>query len=153
MFLDLDDVKQAVQLNPATLQRPNCLPPIVASGKQSRPASPSSEDAARLVPCNQDHDDKCAGEGNISVSEKSGREETVVIDTNISSSTRRLNSVSDPHKGKSAPLGQNPLQLSRRVPLKKPTSAINTQNQDTSIERLIREVTNEKLWKQSGTNY
>ncbi|CAM8889725.1 unnamed protein product [Rhodiola kirilowii] len=150
MFLDLEDVKQAVQLNPATPRRPNCQPLIGVSGKISRPASPASENAGQPVLHNQEYDDVCVAESTSSESHGFGGEGKGDIDTGISSSTRGLRSAISSHKAKAPPLRHNPWLLSKVFPPKKPTTAITLQYQDTSIERLIREVTSWKLWHQSA---
>uniref|UniRef100_A0A7N0ZSZ6 Uncharacterized protein n=1 Tax=Kalanchoe fedtschenkoi TaxID=63787 RepID=A0A7N0ZSZ6_KALFE len=150
MFLDLEDVKHVSQLNSSTPRILHCQPPNAGvSGKQSRPASPANEDTTPHVLSNQDDDDTCAVESTTTESDEFGGDVKGDLDSGISANAKRLNNVNDSQKGRVPPLRHNSWQNSKRVPPKKPTPPENLQYQDTSIERLIREVTNDKLWRHS----
>ncbi|KAK1406766.1 hypothetical protein QVD17_38374 [Tagetes erecta] len=173
MFLNLEDVKQAGPVNTSTPRKPNFLPPTSHIMRESRPVLDSSEGSGEKVV------DQANTEGNIYVESKSECSESdmdsgpvtrskktgsgmnhFVEDTIFSDHKQSvLKQSTDSRQMKSSlvsikrpPLaGQNQIDSKtgvKKLPSRKPTT-VSTLYQDSSVERLLREVTNEKLWQHS----
>ncbi|KAM7516799.1 hypothetical protein LguiA_006382 [Lonicera macranthoides] len=173
MFLNLEDVKQAGPIKTSTPRRPPAATranvretnPIFAPAERTgeKQVQPASKDVKQV--------DLSINEGNSYVESNDPKSEyNGEMNSGLLARPRRLNSASDlaaeaqpPSVPKQSSWKQlNNTQVSSRKPavgqnfmepkvgLKKVPSkkqaAVSTQFQDTSVERLLREVTNENFW-------
>ncbi|PWA95861.1 helicase MAGATAMA 3 [Artemisia annua] len=175
MFLNLSDVKQAGAAKIPTPRRPNFLPPTTTRiPKDSQPFLDSGEtmkDAKQVDESNDEGNDNVESsdiksEWNNSDTDSGvtrfkrinnganhAAEDKVTTDYRQTSLKQAVDSRE--MKNGYAPIqrppvsGQNNIDFKavfKKLPSKKPTT-VSTQYQDTSIERLLREVTNDKFWQ------
>ncbi|KAL8225543.1 hypothetical protein R6Q57_018100 [Mikania cordata] len=168
MFLNLEDVKQAGTTKTFTPKRQNFPPPVtfrVVKDKQIQ--QPIAKDAKQIDnPCiesssyadSSDIKSECNnGDMNLGILGRPKRsisgndlvtEDKVVVNhrQSLLKQTKNAQIVGR----KSGLISQNSIDMKagggKKLPSKKP-STVSTQYQDTSVERLIREVTNEKFWQ------
>ncbi|KAI3760810.1 hypothetical protein L1987_51209 [Smallanthus sonchifolius] len=168
MFLNLEDVKQAGAIKNSTPRRQNFPPPVtsrIVKDKQIPP--PITKDAKQVdQSCiesssyvdSSDIKSECSnGDMNSGIL---GRRKRSISGNDLAAEDKAVSnhrqSVLKQTKNaqmvgrKSGLVGQNSVDnkaaAGKKLPSKKP-STVSTQYQDTSVERLIREVTNEKFWQ------
>ncbi|KAI7754256.1 hypothetical protein M8C21_018015, partial [Ambrosia artemisiifolia] len=168
MFLNLEDVKQVGTTKTSTPRRQNFPPPVtsrIVKDKQIQP--PITKDAKQVDPscvesssyadssdikseCNNgDMNSGILGRPKKSVS---GNDLAAEDKANINPRHSVLKQAKNAQTAgrKSGLVSQNSIDNKaaggKKLPSKKP-STVSTQYQDTSVERLIREVTNEKFWQ------
>lgn len=177
MFLNLEDVKQAGPVKIATPRRPNFLPPITTRVvKDSQPVLDSSERNAEKLMKDAKQVDQSCSEGNSNMESSDAKSECNDDNMNSGPVTRskRTNSgsnlavedkpISDHRqsllkqpadsrqmKNPHPPIKKPPVIVDsklgvKKLPSRKPMT-VTSQYQDTSVERLLREVTNDKFWQ------
>lgn len=159
MFLNLEDVKQAGAIKTSTPKRQ--LPPVttrIVKDKQIQP--PLSKDESSSIVESNDVKSECNnGDMNSGIL---GRPKRSISGTDLATEDKLLSnqrqSISKQTKNAQVPgrktllISQNtidPKAGGKKLPSKKPLT-VTTQYQDTSVERLLREVTNDKFWQHPG---
>ncbi|KAI3819831.1 hypothetical protein L1987_13683 [Smallanthus sonchifolius] len=169
MFLNLEDVKQAGAIKTSTPRRQN-FPPTVTSctvkDKQIQP--PTTKDPKQVdQSCNESSSsfaDSCDNKSECNNGDMNsgilGRPKRSISGTDLAAEDKPVinhrQSVLKQTKNAQVPgrktglISQNSIDPkaagSKKLPSKKPLT-VATQYQDTSVERLLREVTNEKFWQ------
>ncbi|XP_076900625.1 putative ATP-dependent helicase C29A10.10c isoform X2 [Bidens hawaiensis] len=169
MFLNLEDVKQAGAIKTSTPRRQNFPPPVtsrIVKDKQIQP--PITKDSKQVdQSCNESSSSYMESCDNKSESNNSdmnlgtlGRPKRSISSTDLAAEDKYVinnrQSVLKQTKNAQVPSRKSGLvsQSSvdskavggKKLPSKKPL-IVATQCQDTSVERLLREVTNEKFWQ------
>lgn len=156
MFLNLEDVKQAGAIKTSTPKRQ--LPPVttrIVKDKQIQP--PLTKDESSSIVESNDVKSECNnGDMNSGIL---GRPKRSISGTDLATEDKLLSnqrqSISKQMKNAQIPgrktllISQNtidPKAGGKKLPSKKPLT-VTTQYQDTSVERLLREVTNDKFWQ------
>ncbi|GKC44526.1 hypothetical protein Tco_1062248, partial [Tanacetum coccineum] len=163
MFLNLSDVKQAVPAKIPIPRRPNFLPPTTTRiPKDSQPLLDSGEtmkDAKQFDESNDEGNDNVessdikseCNNGDID-SRSVTRFKRLKIGANHAAEDTLITVNSRQMKNGYAPIQKPPVSGIdswagfKKLPSKKPAT-VSTQYQDSSIERLLREVTNDKFWQ------
>ncbi|XP_076958992.1 putative helicase MAGATAMA 3 [Bidens hawaiensis] len=154
MFLNLEGVKQAGITKTSTPRRHNFPPPVtsrIVKDKQSQPLITKDSKQADLIESSSHTDandikTECTnGDTNLGVLSRPKR--------SISGNDNEINNNNNNKASrKSGLVSQNSVDNNnktsgvKKLPSKKPPT-VSTQYQDSSVERLIREVTNEKFWQ------
>ncbi|KAI3689280.1 hypothetical protein L2E82_47234 [Cichorium intybus] len=175
MFLNMEDVKQAGPVKILTPKKQNFQPPIITRiVKDSRPLFDSMKEAKQVDQSsnegnnNMESSDNTKSDciesdlnsGHVNRSKRTsngmdigGEDKDKLFQDHRQSSFKQPNDsrqMKNPHIPiKNRPqITQNPAVL-KKLPSRKPTT-VTTQYQDTSVERLLREVTNDKFWQHPG---
>ncbi|XP_076897911.1 uncharacterized protein LOC143551337 [Bidens hawaiensis] len=169
MFLNLEDVKQAGAIKTSTPRRQNFPPPVtsrIVKDKQIQP--PITKDSKQVdQSCNEssssymescDNKSECnnndmnlgiLGRPKRSISSTDLAAEDKHVINNRQSVLKQTKNAQVPSR-KSGLVSQSSVDSKavggKKLPSKKPLT-VATQYQDTSVERLLREVTNEKFWQ------
>lgn len=179
MFLNLEDVKQVGALKSSTPRRQNFPAPVTTrTVKEGRLPLPVSERAGEKQVdssnnegngCleSNDPESECNGEINTVFSRSRRLNSSTALGADTQSTTISRQSSwkqsMDLRPAKNSQIPSRKTSFSnlnvvdtklgaKKLPSKK-QPAINTQYQDTSVERLLREVTNEKFWHHPGINF
>lgn len=175
MFLNLEDVKQAGALKTLMPRRQNFPPPVnsrIVKDKQIQP--PITKDAKQVdQSCNESsssYADSCDNKSECNNGDMNsgilGRPKRSISGTDLAAEDKSVinqrQSVLKQTKNAQSPgkktglISQNSIDPKatggKKLPSKKP-STVPTQYQDTSVERLLREVTNEKFWQHPGLKH
>ncbi|KAK6118930.1 hypothetical protein DH2020_047326 [Rehmannia glutinosa] len=152
MFLNLEDVKQAGALKSSTPRRQIPAPTISRTVKEARPTLPSAERGDKQTqPVVRDtkQGDISNNEGNSFLESNECKSESIGDNKFMEAApdTRQLKNsqFSGRKPAVSSQSLPDPKLATKKLPSKKQTIT-NNQYQDTSVERLLREVTNEKFW-------
>ncbi|KAI7741279.1 hypothetical protein M8C21_021607 [Ambrosia artemisiifolia] len=177
MFLNLEDVKQAGVIKTSAPRRQNFPPPVTSRIVKDKQVQPSITKDSKQVDqsCNEnsgsgsimdscDNKSECNnGDSNsgilgrpkksTSISDLAAEDKPV---TNHRQSVVKQTKNAQVLGRKTGLVSQNSIDSKaaggKKLPSKKP-STVTTQYQDTSVERLLREVTNEKFWQHPGLKH
>ncbi|XP_076932417.1 putative helicase MAGATAMA 3 [Bidens hawaiensis] len=160
MFLNLEDVKQAGITKTTTPRRQNFPPPVtsrIVKDKQSQSQPPITKDSKQVdLIESSNHADandiktECNnGDTNLGILGRPKRSISVNDDDNDNNNNNNKASRKSGLVSQNSVDNNNKTGGVKKLPSKKPPT-VATQYQDTSVERLIREVTNKKFWQHPG---
>ncbi|KAL7618576.1 uncharacterized ATP-dependent helicase C29A10.10c [Lactuca sativa] len=154
MFLNLEDVKQVGTIKTTTPRRQNFPPPVTTRIVKESRLQPSTNGDKQIQPpvaessgFMESTDTKSESNNGDMSSGILGRPKRSVSSTDLA--LKQTKNAQVPGR-KSGLLSQSSIDLktgSKKLPSKKPLTMTTPQYQDTSVERLLREVTNDKFWQ------
>lgn len=162
MFLKLEDVKQVGTIKTSTPRRQNFPPPVttrIVKDKQVQPLIPKDESSS-FVESSEPKPECSNGDMNSGILAPPKRSISVTdlaledkpVSNHRQSVLKQAKNAQVPGRKTSQLVSQNSADMKaggKKLPSKKPLT-VTTQYQDTSVERLLREVTNEKFWQHPG---
>ncbi|EPS67266.1 hypothetical protein M569_07512 [Genlisea aurea] len=164
MFLNLEDVKQASAVKTSTPKRQIPAPTVSRVGKETRSPLPIGERSDKQISSSAEANE-CKSEINNDHNSGSFRKVATDLSEIQTPVIPRQSSWKQPSDSKqlknsqfsvrkppvSHPSSTDAKSATKKMPSRKPNTTSSNPYQDSSVERLLREVTNEKFWQHPDT--